>query len=84
MIGLTLILEGDNCWPDLKDKEFIGIEEGLQVAVLDGGMQGGRPSIAIRLELPDGRPVIAQTSARLFCTAARGIMAKYPRLFDDN
>jgi hypothetical protein len=52
------------------------------VAVLDGGMKSGRPSVAIRLDLPDGRTVVAETSARLFCVAARAIMAKHPELFE--
>ena len=42
----------------------------------------GRPSVALRIDLPDGRHVIAETSARLFCSAARSIMARYPNLFD--
>lgn len=83
MLSLTVKMEGDGSWPDLKDKEFITIEKGLEVTILDGGMSSGKPSVAIRFELPDGTPVIAQTSARLFCTAAKAFMAKYPDLFDD-
>lgn len=86
MPALTISLEGDKSWPDLKDRPFIHLAEGappIQVAVLDGGMTSGLPSVAIRLDLPDGRVVVAETSARLFVTAAREISARYPKLFDD-
>jgi hypothetical protein len=83
---LTVIMAGDNCWPDLKDNpKLVHLGEGakpLQVAILDGGMSTGRPSISIRADLPDGTIVIAETSARLFCGAARMILAKYPNLFE--
>ena len=87
MIPLIIKLEGDAAWPDLKDKEIIHLGNGappLQVAVLDGGLTSGRPSVALRVDLPDGKYVVAETSARLFCMAARAIMAKYPDLFIDN
>jgi hypothetical protein len=45
--------------------------------VLDGGMESGHPSVAMHLDLPDGGPVvIAEPSARLFCTTAKAIMAR--------
>jgi hypothetical protein len=87
MIGMTITLQGDNAWPDLKEKPFVHLgneAQPIKVAVLDGGMASGRPSVAIRLDLPDGQTVVAETTARLFCTAARAIMGKYPGLFDDN
>ena len=87
MIPFNIILDGDNAWPDLKDKEVVHLGQGapaIQVAVLDGGMASGRPSVAIRIDLPDGRSVIAETSARLFCSAGRAVTARYPDLFSDN
>jgi hypothetical protein len=85
VIQLTVTLDGDGCWPDLEDKigSVIHLNHGeLQVAVLDNGMTSGKPSITIRVDLPD-KVVLAETSARLFCTAAKLIMAKYPDLFED-
>lgn len=87
MIGLTVKLEGDGAWPDLRTKNFIHVANGappIEVAVLDGGLASGRPSVAIRIELPDGQTVVAETTARLFVTAGRAIAAKYPRLFEDD
>lgn len=86
MIPLVVILEGDNAWPDLRDKEkVVHLGNGtppIQVGVLDAGMTSGRPSIGIRVDLPDGTTVVAETSARLFCMAARLIMNKFPDLYE--
>lgn len=86
MIQLNVILDGDNCWPDLRDKCLIHLGNDsppIQVAVLDRGMTSGAPSLSLRIDLPDGRTVIAETSARLFVSVARIIGAKYPDLFVD-
>jgi hypothetical protein len=85
MISMNIILDGDNAWPDLKGKEIIHMANGappIQVAVLKGGLASGRPSVALRIDLPDGRFLIAETSARLFCTAARAIQNRHPDLFE--
>lgn len=85
MIPLIIDMRGDNAWPDLKDKPLIHLGNGappIRVAVLEGGLTSGRPSVAIRLDLPDGQTVVAETSARLFCTAAKAIMGKFPDLFE--
>ena len=84
MPSMTINFEGDGAWPDLNSKEVIPIEENIEVLVLDRGMTSGKPSVAFRFNLSDGRVVVAQTSAQLFCTAARAITARYPELFDEN
>jgi hypothetical protein len=81
-----MIMDGDNCWPDLKDKhdKVIHLSNDalpIQVALLDKGMTSGRPSVTIRIDLPDGRVVLAETSLRLFVAAGRGFAARYPDLF---
>jgi len=83
MIPFEVIMEGDDCWPDLKTKPWT---EGrlVGVAILDHGTSSGKPSISFRIDMPDGSSVMAQTTARLFCTAAKMFMAKYPDLFNDN
>ena len=84
LIGMTINLNGDGAWPDLSTRKVIHLDQNappIKVAVLDKGMISGRPSVAIRLELPDGEVVIAETTARLFCGVAKMIMAKYPNLF---
>ena len=72
MPTLIIKLEGDASWPDLADKpddQIIDVHN-LEVALLPGGMESGRASVAIRIDLPDGRVVIAQTSQQLFDAAA--------------
>ena len=85
MPTLNVHLEGDNIWPDLVSARVIHLGNDappIGIAVLADGMSGGKPSVSIRVDLPNGQIVIAETSARLFCTAARMIMAKYPDLFE--
>jgi hypothetical protein len=86
MIGMSIILDGDNAWPDLRDKKIVHLANDappIQIAVLEGGLVSGRPSIALRIDLPNGKHVVAETTARLFVTAARAIEARYPGLMDD-
>jgi hypothetical protein len=76
--ALIIKLEGDRCWPDLENKpddQIIAVEH-IEVALLPGGMASGAASVAIRLDLPDGRTVIAQTSQQLFDGAARAFRGR--------
>lgn len=78
---MTLILR-EPAWPELAgalDKNLVHLgndAEPIQVAYLEGGMASGKPSVAIRLDLPDGTVVIAETSLELFAAAARGMTAR--------
>jgi hypothetical protein len=68
MPSLTMIMDGDGCWPDLKVGtdaviNAMGSDAKIAVALLDKGMQSGR------------------TSLRLFALAAKAFAAKYPDLF---
>lgn len=81
MIPMTIKFDGR--WDDLKEEQVrYATDKPLEVIVLDKGMASGRPSVAFRIDLPDGTSVIAETSARLFCTAANAVTAKYPDLFE--
>ena len=75
MDPVTIHLNGDGCWPDLKLKSFAhGVLH--SVAYLAHGMQGGNPSLSMRITLDDGSIVIAETSARMFVTLAAAIKGK--------
>lgn len=76
-LNIILILDGDNCWPDLLDKDVILYQGSIGVAALPGGMQSGKPSVTLRFDLPDGRVLIAETSMALFLSAARAFRARY-------
>lgn len=76
MPSLKIHLSGDGAWPDMAGKELIQVED-MEVAALEGGMSSGLPSVAFRIDLPDGRVVFAQASMRLFLQAADLFRARY-------
>ncbi len=80
MIGLDLQLDGDNCWPELKEKGFITAELS-GIAGLPNGTVEGRPSVTVRIELPDGQTVLAETTLRLFLRAAEALAVRYGRQY---
>lgn len=83
MPALHIILD-EPSWPDLAGRDdVIHVTSDLSVAGLAGGMSSGKASVAFRLDLPDGRPVVAETSLALLVFAARGLAAKFdPSLFE--
>ncbi len=74
---LKVHVDGDGCWPDLLKREVISIDNRFEIAGLSNGMSKGDPSVAFRFDLPDGRIVFAQTSLKLFLTAADMLKARY-------
>jgi hypothetical protein len=74
---ITIHLDGDGCWPDLLDgREVIHLGNDappIGLALLEGGMLSGRPSVTIRVDLPDGRSVLAETSLGLLESACRAM-----------
>jgi hypothetical protein len=88
MIALSVNLEGDGA---LRGIRHIEEATAIEALVLDGGMSSGKPSVTLHITLPAGvgptakseRHIVAQTSARLFCIAAKMIEARYPDLFDE-
>jgi hypothetical protein len=54
-----------------------------ELFVIEGGMSSGKPSIAVRITLPDGRELVAQTSAKALVAATKIIEGRYPELLDD-
>lgn len=76
MPKMTIDLNGDGCWPDIDPGNIVPAEvDG--VAALSGGMTSGLPSVSFRINLPDGRVVIAQTSMRLFLAAADAFRVRF-------
>lgn len=61
-------------WTDLAaDQLLTGVWE--RVGLLRHGTTEGRASVAMVVRLPDGRPVIVETTWRLFWTTARALAA---------
>jgi hypothetical protein len=86
MPAINLHLDGDACWPDLKgmserlaDGRVIHLGNDsppIGMALLAGGMVSGKPSVTLRLDLPDGRVVLAETSLELLTSAVRAMHAR--------
>lgn len=82
MPAMHVILEGDAAWPDVaqlaEQGKLIHLRETpWSLAALAMGMRSGRTSIALRLDLPDGRTLIAETSLGLLLGAARAFEARH-------
>ena len=63
--------KGDNAWSDLREKvensdptliQAMGNDTVWHLTILEGGMHSGKYSVGLRLDLPDGRNVVAETS----------------------
>ena len=65
-----------------KGKTVREITGNVTLAVLDKGMESGKPSVALVME-SDTEVLVLQTTARLFATAGRVITGRYPDLFED-
>jgi len=73
MIALEVIIDGDNCWPDLKDGFVTG--EWVGIARLSNGTALGNATVTARIRLPDGQTVLAETTLALLETAVRAFRA---------
>jgi hypothetical protein len=51
----------------------LGDDANIEVGTLRAGMQSGKDSVALCFALPDGKVVLAETSAELFLATARAI-----------
>lgn len=70
MLAMNVILDGDRVWPDLVKKRVVEVKRPISVAGLVGGLESGKPSVTIRLDVGNGVVVLAQTSLSLFLQAA--------------
>lgn len=84
MPGLKLIMDGDGCWPDLRKPGprpvYHVADEALpELAYLERGMQSGKPSVALRLNMADGTTVVWETSLDILVAAASAMKARSER-----
>jgi hypothetical protein len=82
MPRLDIILDGDGAFADVPAEKLAHTTEPIRIAGLAGGMIGGdgrrNPSVAIGVFLPhNGGCVLAETSLKLFLTAADALKARY-------
>lgn len=52
----------DKPLPDAEKTDIYFLSGPIAAAILEGGMTSGKPSVGLRIDLPDGRVVIQQTS----------------------
>ena len=80
MLTFHPILESEEHWSDLLDKEviYLGNEASpVEIVAMPGGMASGRTSISLRLDLPDGRVVIVETALYELAKAVREIQERF-------
>lgn len=70
MPGLNICLDGDNCWPDLRESGFAKGEI-VGIALLANGMVSGAPSVTFRAKLEDGTTALVETSFALLEAGVR-------------
>lgn len=76
MIHIRIILDGEGAIPEMRGKT-IHRADSLTVTGLAGGMQSGKPSVALVIPLEDGSFVFAETSLALFLSAADALRGRY-------
>ena len=79
MPELNIVLR-EPAWPDLKDRrdEVIHVTGPIGITALPGGMSSGATSVMLRIDLPDGRVVLAESSLALFVAAVRALQGRFP------
>ncbi len=77
MIALHIFLDADGMMKDVDRSKIVEANKDISIGILDGGMQSGKPSVALSFELPDGKVVFAETSYALFMTCAKAFAARY-------
>lgn len=80
MPEIDLHLDGDGAWKDLEHAPpgtVIRAGEKIGMAGLAGGMASGRASVALRIDLPDGRVVFTETSLRTLFSAMTALVAHH-------
>lgn len=80
-MDLRIIRQGDPPpWTDISEAIHLP-DDTWKVAILEGGMTSGKPSLALRFELPDGKIVIAETSVAAWSAVTVAARGAFPDLF---
>lgn len=75
MPEISIVLQTP-AWPELDREKVLHTQKPIGVTLLEGGMASGAHSVALRIDLEDGRTVIAETSLSLFLMAADTLRAQ--------
>ncbi len=74
MIALRLFPHADGMLEGDTDR-LVVVDQPVRIGALAHGMESGKPSVGIALELPDGRIALGETSLALFLAAADTLKA---------
>jgi hypothetical protein len=76
---LRIFPDVDGQWGDVEDGRKVHHlrGEGLAIGGLAGGMKSGAASVMVRVDLPNGETVLAETSLALFLSAADALKARH-------
>ena len=79
MIPLRIVLDADGAFPELEGSQVrkAHAARSIAVAALQGGLKSGGTSIAFVIPLEDGSHVFAETTLKLFLTAADAMKARF-------
>lgn len=76
--------ESRPAWPELNDNPNLMVaSDSWGLAAVEGGMQSGKHSVALRLELPGVGTVIAETSMAAWIAATCAMRGAFPDAFAD-
>ena len=84
VMNVTILRKRDpSPWEALGDPSVIAPhpEVPWQLAILEAGCASGAPSIALRMDLADGRVLIAETSLGAWLTATAAFRGAFPEAF---
>jgi len=79
---IKLRLDGEGAFSDLlgrDNSDIIQRKAPFTVAALARGMKSGHPSLAIRIDLPEKKVLIQETSVAAWLAVARALEAKFGR-----
>jgi hypothetical protein len=72
-IKLDVDEHGFDALAGVPESKVVHVAEPIEVGTLRAGMQSGKDSVALCIPLPDGRVLVAETSADLYLASARAI-----------
>lgn len=76
MPALRILLNVEGEFKDLKGERTIHLSDpSMAIGRLPKGMESGKSSVVIRLDLPNGTTILAETSMALFLNCARAFQA---------
>lgn len=77
MVSLRIFMNAEQMGLGTDPKDVIIADKNMSIGVLPSGMTSGKPSVSMIFDLPSGEKVFAETSLRLFLTAARAFASVY-------